>query len=116
MPHSVSPEDPSASDHDAMIAEAETDNGEIQATGQTVFVGEDVGNEDSQTSNVGDQDMTMEDAGVEGEDVPQIKTEVKPEVKLEDLFADIESDEEFPSSTGQNVKIESSPEAPSSPV
>jgi DNA primase small subunit len=38
------------------------------------------------------------------------------EVKLEDLFADMDSDEEFPSSTSQDVMISSSLEAPASPV
>jgi DNA primase small subunit len=115
MPHSVSPEDPSAPDQDAMIAEAET-GGETQTTDQTMVDDAETRNGDSQIHNAADQDMEMEDAGVEGEEVPQIKSEAKHEVKLEDLFADMESDEEFPSSTGQIVKAEGSPEAPSSPM
>jgi DNA primase small subunit len=121
MPHSESGE-PQLPDLDAMIIETETEDGETQATTQTLNGNAD--NADSQISNAVDQDMTMEDAGVEGEDVPQIKSgtnldiklDIKGEVKLEDLFADIESDDEFPSSIGQNVKVESSPEVPSSPV
>ncbi|KAG9237852.1 eukaryotic and archaeal DNA primase small subunit [Amylocarpus encephaloides] len=68
--------------------------------------------------NTLDHDMITEDTEdtqekqVEG----AVKVEAKPEVKLEDLFADVESDEEFPSSNHQNIKISSSPEAPSSPA
>ncbi len=40
----------------------------------------------------------------------------KSDVKLEDLFADVESDEEFPSSRQDEVKPSSPPVAPSSPV
>lgn len=115
MPHSVSPEEPPALNHDAMVAELETTI-ETQTSERTMVGDAERGNGESQVSNAVDQDMIMEDAGVEGEDIPQIKQEVKQEVKLEDLFADIESDEEFPSSTVLNLKAEGSPEAPSSPV
>jgi hypothetical protein len=63
-----------------------------------------------------DQDMTIADATTEDaktSEVP-IKTEVAAQVKLDDLF-DYDSDEEFPSSMGQDIKP-SSPEAPLSPV
>ncbi len=67
-----------------------------------------------------DHDMTMAEAGVGGEgaieDSSAAEAPVKQEVKLEDLFADVESDEEFPSSTGQDIKTSSSPEAPASPM
>jgi DNA primase small subunit len=42
--------------------------------------------------------------------------EVKKEVNLDDLFADVESDDEFPSSRGQDTPVSSSPEAPPSPT
>jgi DNA primase small subunit len=61
-----------------------------------------------------EQDMTMADAGVQGQTIPA--PEIKQEIKLEDLFADIESDEEFPSSNARDIKISSSPEAPASPM
>jgi DNA primase small subunit len=57
----------------------------------------------------------MTDAGAAGEKT-LVKVETTAEVKLEDLFADMDSDEEFPSSSGQDVKISSSPAAPASPV
>jgi len=112
MPHSVSPEDTSTPN--GMLAEAEPDNEDTQASEDTLAA--DTNTADSQMSNAADQDMTMVDVGIEGEDIPQIKTEIKTEVKLEDLFADIKSDDEFSSSNGPNVKLSSSPEAPSSPV
>lgn len=40
----------------------------------------------------------------------------KKDVKLEDLFADVDSDDEFPSSKPDGVKPSSPPVAPSSPV
>ena len=59
-----------------------------------------------------DQEMTM----VEAEAQEQPAQDFKEEVKLEDLFADMDSDEEFPSSNIKDVKIPSSPQAPLSPV
>jgi DNA primase small subunit len=107
-------------DGDVIIAEAETDNGSTEMTEDAVLGDTEPINSESQTSNAVDQDMNMEDAGIEGDDVPLIKSDSKPdiklEVKLEDLFADIESDDEFPSSTEQDIKGESSPEAQSSLV
>jgi DNA primase small subunit len=72
----------------------------------------------SQGDTTMDPDMTMADVGAVDDEIPDAKEEIKSEVKLEDLFADIESDEEFPSSNSksQDVKVSSSPEAPSSPV
>jgi DNA primase small subunit len=68
----------------------------------------------------GDNDMAMVKADVQSEEGAQATDpsghEEKQEVKLEDLFADIESDEEFPSSNAQDVKMSSSPEAPASPM
>lgn len=118
MPHSVLPEDASTPDQDTFIADAETNPGESQTTEGILTADTAAVNEDSQASDAMDQDMTMVDAGVEGEEIPQVavKAEEKPEVKLEDLFADMESDEEFPSSDIKNAKVSTSPEAPSSPV
>ena len=64
-----------------------------------------------------DDEMVSEDVAAEGEQVPEIpvKSEVNSEVKLEDLFADVESDEEFPDSN-HDIKASSPVEAPSSPV
>jgi DNA primase small subunit len=113
MPHSVSPEDPVSPDQNATIEEPKTENVETQESEGTA-VADSVGLiGESQASD--DQDITMADAGAVEEKTP-IKVEATAEVKLEDLFADMDSDEEFPSSTGQDVKISSSPEAPASPV
>ncbi|RDW84923.1 DNA primase [Coleophoma cylindrospora] len=74
-------------------------------------------NRESQESDAVDPDMTMAEAGIEGQDIPAPESTpvIKQEIKLEDLFADYESDEEFPSSHVNAVKEESSPEAPPSP-
>jgi len=110
MPHSVTAEDTPTMDTDTIITETEAYKTETQTSENTL-------KGDSQVSNDADKDMTMADVGVEGDDVTVVKLEIKPELKLEDLFADMDSDDEFPSSTVlQNVKGESSPEAPSSPV
>lgn len=64
-----------------------------------------------------DQEMTMADPGVQGEDVAD--SNIKIELNLGNLLFsddDMESDEEFPSSKGVGVKISSSPEAPASPM
>lgn len=62
-----------------------------------------------------DHEMTIEDAGLEGDGADSLKVEPK-EVKLDDLFADVESDEEFSSWNAEDVKSSSSPEAPASPL
>ena len=67
----------------------------------------------------GDHDMTMAEADVLEEEVTQVadsNEQENQEVKLEDLFVDVESDEEFPSSNVQDLKMSSSPEAPASPL
>jgi DNA primase small subunit len=117
MPHSVSLEE-TTPHQDTLIADAGINNDETRTTEGTVTADVAVSNENSQFSESMDQDMTMVDAGVEGETIPEVavKAEEKPEVKLEDLFADMESDEEFPSSNVPDVKVSSSPEVPSSPV
>ena len=111
MPHSVSPEDSSIPDQDAMNAEADTVNGEVGTIESALVANPGSSNENSQES-----DMTMGEVDQEKEAKVAVKEEFKPEVKLEDLFADIESDEEFPSSTGQGIKVSSSPQAPASPM
>jgi DNA primase small subunit len=118
MPHSVTPEDTATPNQESVIAGAETDNGETQTSEDTITAESVVNNGNSQFSEAMDQDLTMADAGIEGEMIPEVavKAEEKPEVKLEDLFADMESDEEFPSSNTRDIKTSSSPEAPSSPV
>lgn len=102
MPHSIPAEDAnnSAPEMEAQINEQNP----IQEL-----------NGESQDSDAFDQDMTMAEAGVEGQDIPSPTPVVKQEIKLEDLFADYESDEEFPSSNVNALKVEGSPEAPPSP-
>jgi DNA primase small subunit len=113
MPHSVSPEDPASPDEDAIVPEPKTENVDTQESEGTA-VADSIGPiEENHASD--DQDMTMADAGIEEEKIP-VKAESMAEVKLEDLFADMDSDEEFPSSTSQDVMISSSLEAPASPV
>ncbi|KUJ10681.1 prim-pol domain-containing protein [Mollisia scopiformis] len=118
MPHSISPEDTSTPDEIMSVQDADVD-GETQMTEGTLIAESEERNGDTQASDVTDQDMTMADIGNDEEKLPKkelIKDEFKSEVKLEDLFADIESDDEFPSSAVPDVKISSSPEAPESPV
>jgi len=109
MPHSISPKDTTI--QGIQIADAETNNGDAQTT-EGSLTAEDAGTHgESQINETLDQDMTMADM------VPEvIAKEEKPEVKLEDLFADMESDEEFPISNNNDTKLLSSPEAPPSPV
>jgi DNA primase small subunit len=103
MPHSVSPEAQEPEAEGNMMTDVNEDH-EVP----------DVDDEDQ------DNDMTMVEAGVQGDTVVEASTNgevvVKHEVKLEDLFADVESDEEFPSSNAQDVKMSSSPERPASPM
>lgn len=95
MPHSLSPE--SKSPHPA-----------------NPHMEDSVGNGGSELSS-GDVDMTeTADGPVEAE-----REGKKKEVKLEDLFADVDSDEEFLSSQEQgqspHEQGQGSPKAPSSP-
>jgi hypothetical protein len=62
-----------------------------------------------------DQEMTKAEEVEDKEGDSASAAASRPEVKLEDLFADIESDEEFPSSAGNGVAA-SSPQAPASPL
>jgi DNA primase small subunit len=114
MPHSVTPENASNTDP-TISAEAGTDKGETQTTetSRTQEMAAENGN--THESEPADQDITMADVALVTD--ASAKPEMAPEVKLEDLFADMDSDEEFPSSTGPNLKITSSPpEAPPSPM
>lgn len=99
MPHSVSPE----ATPSAPITEIMESAGEEQEHATPI---------EDQISV--DLDITMGEAG----SIEDTKdgAEGKPEVKLEDLFADVESDDEFPSSSAQDIKVSSSPEAPASPM
>lgn len=109
MPHSVTPEGT------AVDQMGETENKiESQVSGATMAAS-DFQNEDSQNSAKGD--MTMADVAVEEDKEPKTitKAQTASEVKLEDLFADIDSDEEFPSSA-PGVKVEGSPEESASPM
>jgi len=102
MPHSVSPE-------------AQDSNEEPMAT--DVEASQDASEHEDEDH---DHDMAMietsnEVAAAVGDSAPAATIE-KQEVKLEDLFADVESDEEFPSLNAQDIKMSSSPEAPASPM
>jgi DNA primase small subunit len=109
MPHSVSAEEVSQ-DHETSTP-IETNSYETTMTEASTETEEQEGDNEPL-----DQDMTMEN--ITGEDTKnpevRVKAEEPAQVKLDDLF-DFDSDEEFPSSTGQDVKP-SSPEAPLSPV
>jgi DNA primase small subunit len=104
MPHSVSPE-PVDADGDVvdMVPDVETTSVSPIEEEQDMY-----------------HEMTMSEASVQGDTMKETPTAAeaisKPEVKLEDLFADVESDEEFPSSNVQDTKMLSSPEAPASPM
>jgi DNA primase small subunit len=105
MPHSTSLGDSDSPMANVLLKEdtteqSRTDEGIIQASGSV------------------DQDMTMADVQAVDDEVPNANAEIKSEVKLEDLFADMDSDDEFSSSNvkSQDLKSSGSQEAPSSPV
>lgn len=95
MPHSVSPEEemPPAGIEDAM-ADTTIEHGASQESNDDITMAEPHALPSTSNAAGGDE---------------------KKEVKLEDLFADVESDDEFPSSRPQEIKMSSSPEGPSSP-
>ncbi len=97
MPHSESPEPKSPQNADVHLEDVPLGDPALP-------------NGDSQVS---DGDVAMEDAG-DAAALP-VKKEVK-EVKLDELFVDVDSDEEFPSSRPKDEPTSSSPEAPSSPL
>lgn len=108
MPHSI-PEATSAENEITTPAGEEMETDEAQTTQMEVTKTE-------ATNDTPDEEMSTKDAILDqGEDTEVAKA--KQDVKLEDIFADDDSDEEFPSSNQQKVKVSSSPpEAPSSPV
>jgi len=115
MPHSTTPGSSTLPhDQEEMILDKGNETAEFETTENTDDPAINETDGGSQHSNGVDNDITMADVGVEGDEVPQIKEEVKSEFKLEDLFADIDSDEEFPSSTNQDVKV--APSSPEEPV
>lgn len=86
MPHSVSPEPSSPA----------TESREEDSTLP-----------DAPTHNVDQQDIALK-----GDDPESTATgSVKEEVRLEDLFNDDDEDDEFPSSSPPDAKVESSPPA-----
>lgn len=101
MPHSVSPEAQEL-DAEAMATDVEASNDAPMRDGD----------EDDEMAMV----ETKIEAGAAIEDRTAAIAPEKQDVKLEDLFADVESDEEFPSSNAQDLKMSSSPEAPASPM
>lgn len=117
MPHSVLQGDSDILT-DATLQAPKTENEETQTNARTMT--EDIWRDEgiSQSNNAVDQDMTMADLGAVDDIASDVKVELQPEVKLVDLFADDDSDDEFPSSNikSQDLKISSSPEAPPSPV
>ncbi|KAH6653066.1 hypothetical protein BKA67DRAFT_659709 [Truncatella angustata] len=95
MPHSVSPESQAPPPGSAAaMTDAAMPGGDSQASL--------------------DEDMTMAEPNAVPSASAGTGDEEKKEVKLEDLFADVESDDEFPSSKPQK-EFSSSPEFPSSP-
>ncbi|KAK2628928.1 hypothetical protein QTJ16_002031 [Diplocarpon rosae] len=116
MPHPASPEE-SSTPKQNMNADSilHNDTTQISEKIRATELIEENGNTQESDS---DQDMTMADVTAESKD-PQdiVASEAASEVKLENLFADMDSDEEFPGSTSQDVKITSSPpEAHAPPV
>lgn len=103
MPHSDSPEA-------TYEMEAEVPSSVVHEESQ----------EDQDQDQDHDHDMTMVEAGIEGDDIKEALMKdapaIKQEVKLEDLFTDVDSDEEFPSSgiSDDYVWVSPSPEAPAS--
>ncbi|KAI2635748.1 prim-pol domain-containing protein [Hypomontagnella submonticulosa] len=92
MPHSVSPEADGQDIVEETMPDVPAQNGDSQATGD---------------------DIAMADAKALPTDTNE---EVKKEVKLDELFADVDSDDEFPSSRPGEAKFSSSPGAPASPM
>jgi DNA primase small subunit len=105
MPHSTSPEDSEIHVVDGMVKEE---------------IAEQPGTEAgiSQANTALDQDMSMKDVEAIEDNALNANAEIKSEVKLEDLFADMDSDDEFSSSNikSQDLKSSGSQEGPSSPV
>ncbi len=113
MPHSESPETTETLDRD-MAVDVEPETAAVGEKEASEAAGEEAQNGDST-----EQDITMAEAiPIEApkKDVA-VKAEGRSGGNLDDLFADMDSDEEFPSSApGSEPKVESSPEAPGSPL
>jgi DNA primase small subunit len=106
MPHSISPESsaPQSEKHTMDDIEQNDDNAaQVNADANPAEQAED-----------DDNDVAMAESEMEAKPVAEIP--IKPEVKLEDLFADFESDDEFPESSSKDIKVTSSPQEPTSPV
>ena len=121
MPHSVSPESESPAN-----AEAEQTMADAPSTNQQND--NDTQNTENEGDGDGDVDMAEpQESGLSGTPSAEIQERAeddKEEVKLEDLFADVDSDDEFPSSARPEQKSQptttTSPPigavAPSSPL
>ncbi len=120
MPSAISPEGNETPNdtpnQDAMIVETETKD--ESHTIPDPVVAEAEGDHDD--GDAMDEDLPMVDAEEKKEEDAVVKLPIAPDsqdVKLEDLFADDDSDPEFTSKTARDIKIPSSPpEAPASPV
>jgi len=105
MPHSLSPENSCEVLEQDELREKDAD-ARREPPGENGYeISEDEGQVLASGNDIHDTDMTDVQGQVE---------HANAEIKLEDLFADIDSDDEFPSSSVQEVKAE--PEQPLSPV
>jgi len=110
MPHSVVPENESLHTLNNMDAPKNTADGEVQPVDTGDVDMEEADWSDSQRGDDGQEKKDPKSNAVEaGVSEVTVKAE-KVDMKLADLFADMDSDEEFPSSN-----IKSSPPQPSSP-
>jgi DNA primase small subunit len=108
MAHTRQNEDPSTLDQDMSLEI------EINLDSQTSeTIASETQHGDTQASKSSDE-MALEPRAPDTTQ-PLTKAEETSEVKLEDLFADVESDEEFPSSAPV-MKDEGSPEPPEFPM
>ena len=104
MPHATTSDSPATATQDIM-ADTAPPNGDTQATNDDITMAEP-----DALPGATNGDTAATDNG-NGEEETK-----KSEVKLEDLFADVDSDDEFPSSRPQATPQSSSPGvAPSSP-
>ncbi|KAK6609713.1 DNA primase small subunit [Botrytis cinerea] len=109
MPHSISTGEPSIKSQENMAdSEENRDDAQISQEAENASANTQVAELND------DEDITMADAGVQSEAIPQAAAKI--ETNLSDLFADLESDDEFPSTNAKEEKVSSSPEAPASPV
>ncbi|KAM3083254.1 p48 polypeptide of DNA primase [Clarireedia jacksonii] len=111
MPHSISPQSPAPQSEEHSMDEVEQ-NGDNAAQISTEEPDADA--KPAEQTEDDDNDIAM--AENETNAKPAAEKSTKPEVKLEDLFADFESDDEFPESSSKDIKVTSSPQEPASPV